>query len=57
MFQLAFTVLQALKLHNQSHVTCILQFKLLELFKFNFSKFKLHFDSVNWHLQCCMLKN
>jgi len=34
-FQLAFTVLQVLKLHYQRHVTCLLQFQLSQLSKFD----------------------
>jgi len=37
---LAFTVLQPLKLNYPGHVTCILQFKFVQLSKFNLSIFQ-----------------
>jgi len=62
--QLVFTVLQAQKLNHPNHVTCILQFKFLQLSKFCLSIFQnlncvltAAFDNVNWSLQCCKLKN
>jgi len=40
MCQLAFTVLQAQKLDYQSHMTCLLEFQLLQLSKFSLSNFQ-----------------
>jgi len=64
--QQAFTVLQTQILDYPSHVVCLLQFKFLQLFKFNLPIFQcmnyilkitwLFLTSVILHLPRCQLK-
>jgi len=43
------------KLHFQHHVTCILEFPLWQLSKFDFSKFRLHFEGHVTVFDWCQL--